>query len=94
MCKCEDCKKEMETARSCVFPYLIHKGKAYDRRITQEHIDDWGYTTKDRCGDCGIQMKAGNVHHYGCDIERCPICGGQLISCDCFDGEEKITLGR
>lgn len=33
-----------------------------------------------RCHDCGI---APGGHHPGCDMERCPRCKGQLISCDC-----------
>lgn len=35
-----------------------------------------------RCGDCGCHI--GEQHTMGCDIERCPNCGLQLISCDCF----------
>lgn len=34
-----------------------------------------------RCHDCNI--KHGNYHHPGCDVERCPRCKGQIISCDC-----------
>lgn len=33
------------------------------------------------CHDCGI--KEGQIHKEGCDMERCPFCGGQLISCSC-----------
>jgi len=34
------------------------------------------------CHDCGA--KEGEIHELGCDMERCPKCGNQLISCSCF----------
>lgn len=35
------------------------------------------------CHDCNIAV--GGHHHPGCDMERCPKCMGQLISCGCLD---------
>lgn len=34
-----------------------------------------------QCHDCGV--REGELHVLGCDTERCPFCGYQLITCDC-----------
>jgi len=33
------------------------------------------------CHDC--DALEGALHELGCDMERCPWCGGQLITCGC-----------
>ena len=48
-----------------------------------------------KCGDC--RVPEGALHHFGCDQERCPVCSGQLISCDCmygFLGYNCLTLEK
>ena len=49
-----------------------------------KHVTD---TENHRCHDCGV--KIGCYHHPGCDMEKCPQCKEQLISCDCLMGQDE-----
>ncbi len=70
--------------------YLI-KGKLYDPILFGDEDEDWvGDEENPTCGDCGVHV--GEKHLDMCDIERCPTCGLQFISCDCgikYELEEK-----
>lgn len=79
MSMCQDCGKEMldPDTVSCSLDTINIDGQVFKR-------DTSYYDHNEHCHDCGILNSPGNVHHFGCDIERCPKCGGQLISCVCF----------
>lgn len=40
---------------------------------------------REECHDCGVLE--GELHDFGCDTEKCPSCGEQLITCDCDHSE-------
>lgn len=45
-----------------------------------EEREDWG-ADRGPCHDCAAIK--GEFHGPGCDVERCPACGGQIFGCDC-----------
>jgi len=86
MAICSACGKEMLDAKteSCDQNILIIAEK--NGFILERYYRDTTYFDEnERCHDCNILNKSGNVHHWGCDMERCPKCGLQLLSCSCFE---------
>jgi len=55
-------------------------GKTYSRIKFGEEATNWGASTQ-KCASCGVA--AGEFHHAGCFVERCPVCRGQVVSCLC-----------
>lgn len=87
MAKCEYCGHDMLTAKGCVRVPVVHNRKEYEP-VKVGDPGDWYANDPDAvCGDCGAHY--GHYHHPGCDIERCPVCGLQLISCGCGDDTEE-----
>lgn len=84
---CHDCNQDMKTADTCVVDQLTLNGVSIAREAFGQES---GWPSNDaRCSDCGVT--AGNHHHLGCDIARCPACSWQMISCGCQFAEYNQT---
>lgn len=77
--KCKLCGGHMGSTVGCRTRTLSYKGKTYPRIKVGDPGDLYENMESAVCHDCGAHY--GRWHHYGCDVEICPICGEQYISC-------------
>lgn len=76
--ECELCGQRMRKVDGCTWEYIESKGRLHKRIKYGDEDFQWA---DERCHDCACLP--GHYHHFNCDVEQCPICGGQLIGCDC-----------
>lgn len=85
MAICHDCSLDMSDRVSCTGTTLVVGGRVLRRRRATRRYGHQG------CGDCAAPPRG--YHHLGCDLEPCPACGGQLLSCGCLDGGWELRDG-
>ncbi|HRH22933.1 MAG TPA: hypothetical protein PLB51_03040 [Candidatus Paceibacterota bacterium] len=86
MSTCPDCNQNRMTSRGCTLAYFVIDGEKH-KRVTGSYEKGKSFTKEvtqgeeKQCPDCGAIE--GNVHHFGCENELCPIHKTPLIACDC-----------
>lgn len=90
MAKCTVCEGEMLKVKGCSNHVYLLNDNTRVKPVRVGEPGDWLFGEEEgRCSDCNASI--GETHHIGCDTERCSICKGQFITCDC-NYSEKILV--
>lgn len=76
---CKLCGGRIGSTVGCRTRSITYKNKRYQRIKVGDPGDTYAGKKGAVCSDCSAQF--GRWHHYKCEMERCPICGEQLITC-------------
>jgi hypothetical protein len=63
------------------FVSMKFEGRDIPRIRYGKEQSDWN-AANIPCHDCGVLE--GEFHVPNCDVEECPICGSQFITCECL----------
>jgi hypothetical protein len=84
MTTCDVCLDEVNNSDGCTPVQLALLNGVFERvPYGMESRFSRRRKPKTVCGDCGVLPFF--FHHFGCDMEECPDCGGQQIGCDCSE---------
>ena len=86
MAFCNFCHQDTEDAAGCVPFGITYDGVEYERIKVGEAGDYYEEIAHAECRRCGA--KAGYYHHFGCEMETCPLCNDFLKWCGCVDLDE------
>jgi hypothetical protein len=94
MAICTTCNREMKEAEGCSMNPIPTVDGELTPVLFGSEVDPiqkayYADGSPRRCDDCGALP--ANYHHPGCDIEECPRCSGQLLSCDCLIEEPETA---
>ena len=82
MAVCNWCQLEMHDRIGCtVKSYNDFKDNLPRDRIPFDSEANSNSGSFEHCSDC--LSPVGSLHHPGCDIEECPCCNEQSITCNC-----------
>lgn len=84
MAKCRGCDQEMAgPGVGCEVQAYIYMEDAEDIGVHTIQIQRIPNPAEEKtnCHDCNCPP--GTLHHVGCDMERCPKCGGQFMEGFC-----------
>jgi hypothetical protein len=79
--RCAACAQPFGT--ECAVATVTLAGESFERVPLGSETAEWwvGRPPDKSCHDCATTT--GQRHHVGCDMEQCPRCGNQAITCDC-----------
>jgi hypothetical protein len=88
--ECESCNQRMEPGTGCTMAHISIDGQQRARiPFGSEELDFAHPPIELPCHDCNVMV--GQFHHRNCDLEQCPACAGQLLSCECGAVEDSAA---